>query len=62
VRFKRKVRELTGWTRGIGIERMTEELAGYLRGWKSYFGSSETPSVFKALDNWTNEFRAGCDP
>jgi RNA-directed DNA polymerase len=52
VRFKQKVRELTGRTRGISIERMTKELASYLRGWKSYFGFSETPSVFRNLDPW----------
>jgi RNA-directed DNA polymerase len=46
VRFKHKVREL------IGIERMTRELASYLRGWKSYFGFCETPSVLENLDQW----------
>ena len=52
VRFKRKVRELTGRTRGISMERMTKELANYLRGWKSYFGFCETPSVLRNLDQW----------
>ncbi len=52
LRFKQKVRELTDRSRGIGIERMTKELSSYLRGWKSYFGFSQTPSVFKALDKW----------
>jgi RNA-directed DNA polymerase len=51
VRFKQKVRELTGRSRGIGIERMTKELASYVRGWKS-FGFSETPSVLENLDQW----------
>jgi RNA-directed DNA polymerase len=52
MRFKQRVRELTGRTRGISIEQMTKELANYLRGWKSYFGFCETPSVLKALDKW----------
>jgi len=52
VRFKRKVRELTGRTRGIGIERMTKELSSYLRGWKGYFGFCETPTVLESLDQW----------
>ena len=52
VRFKQKVRELTGRTRGISIEQMTKELASYLRGWKSYFGFCETPSVLEKLDQW----------
>jgi len=52
VRFKQKARELTQRTRGISIEQMAKELSSYLRGWKSYFGFCETPSVFKALDHW----------
>jgi RNA-directed DNA polymerase len=52
VRFKRKVRELTGRTRVISIERMTKQLSSYLRGWKGYFGFCETPSVMERLDQW----------
>jgi RNA-directed DNA polymerase len=52
LRFKQKVRELTGRTRGISLERMMKELAGYLRGWQGYFGFCETPSVLQALDQW----------
>jgi RNA-directed DNA polymerase len=52
VRFKQKVRELTGRTRGISVERMTKELASYLQGWRGYFGFCETPSVLQALDQW----------
>jgi RNA-directed DNA polymerase len=52
LRCKRKIRELTRRTRGISLERMTKELASYLRGWKSYFGFCETPSVLKGLDQW----------
>lgn len=52
LRFKQKVRELTGRTRGISIERMTKELASYLRGWKGYFGFCQTPSVLERLDQW----------
>ena len=52
LRCKRKIRELTRRTRGISLERMTKELASYLRGWKSYFGFCETPSVLRKLDQW----------
>jgi RNA-directed DNA polymerase len=52
LRAKRKIRELTLRTRGISVKRMVKELATYLRGWKSYFGFCETPSVLKALDKW----------
>jgi RNA-directed DNA polymerase len=49
---KQKVRELTRRTRGISLEQMAKELAAYLRGWKSYFGFCQTPSLLKALDQW----------
>ena len=52
LRFKQKIRELTGRSRGISVERMTKQLATYLRGWKNYFGFCETPSVLQALDQW----------
>jgi len=52
LRCKRKIRELTRRTRGISLQQMTKELTSYLRGWKSYFGFCETPSVLQALDQW----------
>ena len=52
LRCKQKIRELTRRTRGISLEQMTKELAAYLRGWKSYFGFCQTPSLLKALDEW----------
>ena len=52
LRFKQKIRELTGRSRGISEEQMTKELTSYLRGWKSYFGFCETPSVLQGLDQW----------
>jgi RNA-directed DNA polymerase len=51
-RFKERVRELTGRTRGISIERMAKELALYLQGWIGYFGKCQTPSVLKSLEEW----------
>src|SRR6202790_684588 len=52
LRCKQKIRELTQRTRGISVKQMTKELTAYLRGWKSYFGFCETPSVLKTLDQW----------
>jgi RNA-directed DNA polymerase len=51
-RFKERVRELTGRTRGISVERMAEDLSRYLRGWIGYFGKCETPSVLQGLERW----------
>jgi RNA-directed DNA polymerase len=53
LRCKQRVRELTRRTRGISLPQMTKELASYLRGWKSYFGYCQTPSVLHGLDQWT---------
>src|SRR5271165_4590397 len=52
LRCKRKIRQLTRRTRGISLQQMVKELASYLRGWKSYFGFCQTPSVLQALDQW----------
>ena len=52
LRCKQRVRELTRRTNGISVEQMTKELTSYLRGWKSYFGYCQTPSVLQGLDQW----------
>jgi RNA-directed DNA polymerase len=52
VRFKERVRELTSRTRAMSIQRMVEELATYLRGWRSYFGFCQTPTVLLGLEQW----------
>lgn len=51
-RFTRKVRELTRRTRGISVKTMVEQLTSYLRGWGSYFGFCQTPSVLEDLNSW----------
>lgn len=51
-RFKKRIRELTRRTRGVGIERMAGELAIYLNGWRNYFSYCQTPSVLRDLDYW----------
>jgi RNA-directed DNA polymerase len=52
-RFKERVRKLTSRTRGVSTERMAEELARCLQGWIGYFGTCETPSVLRSLEEWT---------
>jgi RNA-directed DNA polymerase len=52
LRCKRRIRELTRRTRGISLQQMVKELTTYLRGWKSYFGFCQTPSVLHTLDQW----------
>src|ERR1700688_3061383 len=52
-RFKARVRELTRRTRGRSLAQVVKELSVYLRGWRGYFGFCQTPSVLRALDEWT---------
>jgi len=52
LRGKQRVRQLTRRTRGMSLEQMTKDLATYLRGWKGYFGFSQTPSVLRKLEEW----------
>ncbi len=51
-RFKRRIREITGRAKGVSMETTMEELAPYLRGWRSYFGFCETPEVLIGLTRW----------
>src|SRR5256885_8645039 len=51
-RFKRRVREITRRAKGVSMETTMEELAPYLRGWRSYFGFCETPEVLIGLTRW----------
>src|SRR6266566_5978585 len=51
-RFKRRVREITRRAKGVSIETTIEELAPYMRGWRSYFGFCETPYVLIQLTRW----------
>jgi RNA-directed DNA polymerase len=51
-RFKAKIREITGRTRGRSIRQVVQELCQYLMGWRNYFGHSELRSDFKELDSW----------
>ncbi len=52
LRCKQKIREPTRRTRGISLEQMLKRLTAYLRGWKSYFGFCQTPSMLQQLDQW----------
>src|SRR6266480_3685472 len=51
-RFKQRIREITRRAKGVSIATTIEELAPYMRGWRSYFGFCETPEVLVALTRW----------
>jgi RNA-directed DNA polymerase len=51
-KFKRRIRELTGRSRGISMDRRMSELRGYLRGWMGYFGLAAQLKLFDRFDQW----------
>ena len=51
-RFKRRILEITRRAKGVSMETTMEELAPYMRGWRSYFGFCETPEVLIGLTRW----------
>src|SRR5579863_8413426 len=51
-RFKQRIREITRRAKGVSMETTMEELAPYLRGWRSYFGFCETPELLIGLTRW----------
>ena len=51
-RFRERIREQTGRTRGLSLPQIIEELAPYLIGWRGYFGFCQTPRVLAILEAW----------
>ena len=51
-RFKHRIREITRRAKGVSMATTIEELAPYMRGWRSYFGFCETPEVLIGLTRW----------
>jgi hypothetical protein len=50
--FKQRIREITRRAKGVSIKTTMEELAQYMRGWRGYFGSCQTPEELIALTRW----------
>lgn len=59
-RVKRRIREMTGRSRSQSMDQRLRTLNAYLAGWFGYYGYAKTPSVFKALDEWTRHRLRAC--
>ncbi len=50
--FKQRIRQLTRRTCGRSIAQVIEGLRRYVLGWKAYYGLTQTPGVWRTLDEW----------
>lgn len=50
--FKQRIRELTSRSGGRSMGQVVQGLRPYLLGWKTYFGLSQTPRIWRTLDEW----------
>jgi len=50
--FKQRVRQLTRRSGGRSLQAVVDRLRSYLLGWKADFGLSQTPGVWRRLDEW----------
>ena len=51
-RFKRRIRELTGRSRGISMTQRLAEIRRYVQGWTGYFALAAQMGLFEKLDQW----------
>jgi RNA-directed DNA polymerase len=50
---KQRIRQLTRCSGGCSMGEVVERLRLYVLGWKAYFRLSQTPNVWRMLDEWT---------
>lgn len=50
--FKQRIRWYTRRSCGRSLQQIVDDLRPYILGWKAYFGLSQTPAVWRALDEW----------
>jgi RNA-directed DNA polymerase len=50
--FKQRVRQLTRRSGGRSMQQVVDRLRSYLLGWKGYFRLSQTPKIWRTLDEW----------
>jgi RNA-directed DNA polymerase len=50
--FKLRIRQITRRSCGRSIVQVIEQLRPYVLGWKAYFGLTQTPRIWRELDEW----------
>jgi group II intron reverse transcriptase/maturase len=50
--FRHRIRQLTRRSGGRSIAQVIEGLRPYVLGWKAYFGLTQTPKIWRSLDEW----------
>ena len=50
--YKQRLRQLTRRTIGRSMGEIVEKLKPYVQGWKAYYRLSQTPNVWRRLDEW----------
>jgi len=50
--YKQRIRQLTRRAGGRSMAEVVERLRPYVLGWKAYFRLSQTPRVWRTLDEW----------
>jgi RNA-directed DNA polymerase len=50
--FKQRIRQFTRRNGGRSIEQTIEGLRSYVLGWKAYYGLTQTPRIWRELDEW----------
>jgi RNA-directed DNA polymerase len=52
IKFKRRIKEITGRSWGVSMAYRLKKLREYMRGWIGYFGISEYYKAIPPLDQW----------
>lgn len=52
ISFKQRIKDITGRSRGVSMQRRLTDLARYLRGWVGYFGLARQFEDVANLDGW----------
>ena len=59
-RFKHRIRELTGRSRGISMDDRLTQLRRYLQGWAGYFALAAQLKLFDKFDQWIRRRLRAC--